>query len=176
MKQRYSKYVDGIGINADGTTFAGPDLIADILDDRNSFARIASDLEKQFQRRLVEAENDYKEFVRVHGANTKSMMSNTISAASAVNQVPTIPQVMWPAFDSDKFRKEFGPPKEDAIENLFFIAFKRIKPFLLRDLCSRLPDRIIAWDGTFSIAKKTMSDLLSEEDPDALGIIYDEYG
>ena len=173
----YSKYLQGIGMNNDNVTFAAADLIADILDDRNTFARIEDDLASEFERLQEDAEESHKRFVKLHGENpSRASGRGNLDAFLASGSLRPPTMVVWPSFDRDAFQKEHGPPKEDATESLYFIAFERIKPFLIRDECSRLPDRIVSWDGTFSLAKKTMGDLLCDEEPNVIALFYDEYG
>ena len=179
VQERYNKYLGGIGMNEDGTTFAASDLVADIIDDRNTFADIAQSLERKYLLLEAEAEDRYVKFVKAHGAPPPTRVNDIRLAFGNAQSMPTTTtskEPLWPSFDQSTFRSEVGPPGVDAIETLFYIAFEKIKPYLLRDLFSRLPTETMSHDATFELAKKTMVDILSEEEAGALGMIYDAFG
>lgn len=174
VRRRYNRFVSGIGTNTDGTTFASRALIYEILDDRNSFSTVAARLQRNYEENWTASREAYIDFVIEHGkpaanagiARYFAQPGTTTAAAS----------VIWPDLRKDEFAVENSPPKEDAIETLFYIVFEEVRPFLLRDLYSRLPTPIIAWDGTYKLAGLTINDILSEEEQNVLLVIYDQYG
>ena len=54
--------------------------------------------------------------------------------------------------------------------------FRSLRPHLRRDLLSRVPGRILRWDGTYDLAKKLMADGLSELSAEVLLLVCGEYG
>ena len=173
VRERYSKYFSGIGVNEDGTTYADEALNLEILDDRTNFEALAERLDKHYQRLREAARRSYLSFVSKQQPARRAGDNQTIH--SFVGAAPP-PGINWPAFDEEQFDYDFHPPKVDAIKSLFWIAFGIIKPHLMRDLLDRTPGRILRWDATFDFTSKIMDDLLSEEQIKALGIIWGEHG
>ena len=176
VRRKYSRFIVGIGVNDNGTTWASPDLVHDIIDDRTYFADIEAKLESKHQRFSKMAKEAYYDFVEQHGKNPTRQITITeaLQQADSRGQSATESE-LWPDFDESIFRAEFGPPKEDAIETLFWVAFEMVQPYMLRDLHSRLPGKILSWDGTFKQASRTMSDLF-DTNHNCLGLVFGEFG
>jgi hypothetical protein len=121
------------------------------------------------------AERAYIDFVASHGepVRDKPITAYFGSQSSATR---TTYDAFWPEFDHSVYRVEHRPPKLDGINSLFWTGFNLIKDHMLRDLASQLPGRIMSWDGTFELAKKTMGDLLCDDDQNALALVHGEYG
>jgi hypothetical protein len=179
VQRRYAKHAFGIGVNEDYTTFATFQLTYEILDDRNTFLGIANRLERAYQAMEAQAKDEYVDFVMSYGSESESdagtrTRQTTLSFAPRA-KAPARPLLVWPEFDDTVFRTENQPPKEDAVKKLFNLSYALVEEFLLRDLYSRAPTRIISWDVTFELLGKTMEDILSDGEQNGLAIIFDEY-
>ncbi len=185
VRAKYEQFVNGIGLNEDYTTFASMSLVHQLLDDQKTLVQLAGELSGAHDTQRLMAEMTYVNFVKTHGLieSRQTTITAYFPSAKATNEETSAQtssskeqQALWPRFDRAAFDKEYGPPKDDAVETLYWIAFKMVRPYLMRDLLSRTPGRGLSWDGTYQLAKKTMSDLLTGETSNVLCIMWGEYG
>jgi hypothetical protein len=175
VRRRYSRFASGLGINADNTTIATQSLSMELLDDRNTFQGIQDRMWRKFDGLWIQARDAYTDFVCQYGRDTTKAIVNILSFVLSPRTQDVL--LAWPDLSANTFEKENAPPKEDAIETLFYIEYERVKPYLLRDLYSRLPTRYIYWDATFEIAGRTMNDILPDgPEQKAIAIIFDQFG
>jgi len=127
VRERYSRFFSGIGINSDGTTYADDHLCLDILDDRTNLEFLAERLSQYHQLYRERTQRNYESFVLEQSAGRKFNDNQTI-------------EITWPDFDANQFDSDFHPPKVDAIKNLFSVASKLANPLLLRVLKDHAPD------------------------------------
>jgi hypothetical protein len=161
VRRQYSDYVTRL--DDGGSTFVTPDLCSAILDDRKTFADTANDLKESFGEIEMRAIAAYYNFVQ--DEDSRSFIPNdkpgTMDEHFLVVQPKKrlSPTQKWPDFDTEMFRDTFGNlPGKDAVKSIFEKAFELVEPHLLRDLLTRLPGRLMRWDGTFRLMKKTMND------------------
>ena len=116
----------------------------ELLDDRNTFANVAGRLWRHYEIVWLQARDRFTDFVIAYGRDPVIMRSNlrqvfgVIGGGSATEDAArAVPA--WPALSEVVFAGENAPPKENTIETLFYIEYNLVKPFLLRDLFSRLP-------------------------------------
>jgi hypothetical protein len=83
--------------------------------------------------------------------------------------------LVWPLLVEVVFCSKNGLLKEDGINKLFNLYFDIVEEELLRDLLSRLPMQIIAWDITFKLVGKTMDASLVGMSLEGCAAIYDMY-
>ena len=182
VRRKYKAVASGIGTNNDKHTIATQALSMELLDDRNTFANVAARLWRHFEIVWLQARDRFTDFVIAHGRDpiTRSDLRQGFfvsggGGARTEDAARAVPA--WPDLSEDVFAGENAPPKENAIEALFYIEYNIVKPFLLRDLFSRLPTPFISWDATFEIAGRTMTDILADGGTQkAIAIIYDQYG
>jgi hypothetical protein len=120
--------------------------------------------------------------VEQYGVEKQKDINETVAKyfarrATSNNQPQQQPQQkMWPAFNDDMYKKLWGTIGEGAVQAVFHTAHDIIRPYLDRVLKTYMPGQIVSWDGTFSFAKRMMYDLLSEETPGAIIMLWGEYG
>jgi hypothetical protein len=182
VRRRYGKYVTGLGITPDGTTLASPGLCLTILDDHQTFLGIAERLKEQGENRLITAKQRYYFFVEQYGVEKQKDINETVAkfftrkVTNSNQPQKQKSQKIWPKFDEDMYKKLWGSIGEVAVQTIFHTAHDIIRPYLDRVLKTYMPGQIVSWDGTFSFAKRMMYDLLSEETPGAIIMLWGEYG
>jgi hypothetical protein len=183
VRRWYGEYVTGLGVSTDGTTLALPGLCWTILDDHQTFSGIAERLKEQAENRFVTAKQRYHFFVEQYGIEKQKDINETLEnlfgRKVTTNNQPQRqqrPHKVWPAFDDIMYKKLWGTIGEAAVQTLFHTAHDIIRPYLDRVLKTYMPGQIVSWDGTFSFAKRMMYDLLSEETPGAIIMLWGEYG
>jgi hypothetical protein len=154
-----------------------------VLDDHQTFNSIAERLKEQAENWYASARLRYYRFIEQHGIEKEKDQNECItkffgtSKANNNQQTAKTPcRNKWPEFDDNMYNKLWSTLGEVGIKSVFHIAHDLLRPYLDRDLKSRMPGWIVSWDGTFSLAKRMMYDLLSEETPGALMMVWGEYG
>jgi hypothetical protein len=176
VKATFAHYVYGLAEEGEPKRLPSPQLALNILNTRNSFASIGESLEQAFELKVEQACSDYHSFVQEFGQEF-SQPTKQAQLFGAPSVAPVAPKTVtsWPAFDRKTFKAEFGPPKAEAIDHMFWACYNTIEPFLDRDLYSRSPGRLLRWDGTFNLANKLI-DVPELDSIGALLIIVGEWG
>jgi hypothetical protein len=144
VRRKYTAVASGLRTNDNKNTIATQALSMELLDDRNTFANVAGRLWRHYEIVWLQAWDRFTDFVIAYGRDPVIMRSNlrqvfgVIGGGSATEDAArAVPA--WPALSEVVFAGENAPPKENTIETLFYIEYNLVKPFLLRDLFSRLP-------------------------------------
>jgi hypothetical protein len=177
IRKKYSGYVYGLGEDEEPQYLPSPELAHRLLDTDTNFSALEKELKNHFGIITQKAVQDYQLFVTEHGTpkTRSSQIPDFFRQAAAATAKPTT-MFKWPEFDRKAFEEDFAPPGYGAIRTMFFIVFRSIRPHLRRDLLSRVPGRILRWDGTYDLAKKLMADGLSELSAAVLLLVCGEYG
>ena len=172
VRSKYYWYVWGLKGEDSPQNLPSPQFAMDVIDTRKNFSMIERSLDTAFEVTTQRARSEYQRYIDIQ--NRKKPVQQTLDSF-LTGQVPQPPAVKWPKFDEVKFRQEFGPPKVDAIETIFWNVFLSIVHLLDADLLRRLPGRIIRWDGTHKAAKKMMAELDLDRN-EVLLLVFGEYG
>jgi hypothetical protein len=165
VRDRYKAFLHtSITDGSNNQMFVTEEFCADVLSDRTLFSQLEEEYEEKHRRRKRRAMESYNEFVKLQFKNNShGVLSDEFYS-------------LWPKFGSERFDRDFSPPKEGKIKSVFKKGYGLIEHHLYRDLFNRLPGRIVKWDGTFQFAMKTNDDAESEEETKVLLILYGEFG
>jgi hypothetical protein len=139
-------------------------------------------MQEQAENRLISAKQRYYYFVEQYGTECERDVNETVakffSRMVTTNNQPQHQrdQKIWPAFDDAMYNQLWSTIGEAAVRSVFHTAHDLIRPYLDRVLKTYMPGQIVSWDGTLSFAKRMMYDLLSEETPGAIIMLWGEYG
>jgi hypothetical protein len=176
VRKRFSRFVFGLAEDDEPQNLPSPHLALEVLDTSKTFSSIEDSLHLAFELIQETAVAAYYSFVDNYGQQFTAK-TDIVSLLMKQPITDEPPKVKWPHFDKDKLEKEFGPPKVDAIETIFWVCYNMIKPYLDRDLCSRIPGRLLRWDGTYKAAKKMiMIDAPELNSINVILLVFGEYG
>jgi hypothetical protein len=131
------------------------------MDDRKTFVETANDLQESFQDEIeTRAVAAYYHFVQ--DENEKGMAVNAAPAGLIDSHSCTALAPKKPSPTQNGLTltlKCFAIHLESYHKTMrsspyLKKAFALVEPFLLRDLFTRLPGRLLRWDGTFNLMKK----------------------
>ncbi len=104
------------------------------MDDRNSFSKLANDLDELFQEIETKAIAAYYYFVqdKTDKRLAWDVDPGTIDSNFTVLEPrKPLPAQKWPDFDVKMFHESFGNlPQDDAVKSIFHKAFDLVEPFL----------------------------------------------
>jgi hypothetical protein len=171
VRKKFSRHVFGLAHDDEPMNLPSPSLALQVLDTKNNFSALEDTLQQSFELIEQNAISAYHCFVEYEGQTYFD--TRTVVEKMDPKSVNTSPVITWPAFDRATFRKDFGPPKKDGIATIFWVSYNMIKPYLDRDLCSRLPGRILRWDATYEAAVEPKGIQSTHQSAALHGWIYD---
>ena len=172
LRERYSEYVyTAVADGAGGELLVSEEFCLSILDDSILFDAKEREYEEEFHRSKCRAVRDYKAFVQAEMLYNETNKHNPVPVQAGEDFAS-----MWPLFGEKRYDDDFQYPKANKIRKVFEAAFKLVEKFLLQDLFSRTPGTFISWDATFKFLMRTMDDEESDEENNALHVIWGKYG
>jgi hypothetical protein len=172
LRERYSEYVyTAVADGAGGELLVTEEFCLSILDDSIVFDAKERGYEEEFHRSKCRAVRDYKAFVQAETRYNENNKHNPVPVQAREDFAS-----MWPLFGEKRYDDDFQYPKANKIRKVFEAAFKLVEKFLLQDLFSRTPGTLISWDATFKFLMRTMDDEESDEENNALHVIWGKYG
>jgi hypothetical protein len=170
--ERYEHVITPVSDDG-GSTMISPGLCEKLLYDQGTFEGFARQLQNSLDLRRRSAEKDYYQFV---WTEVQKMRERSKPAQMSDECFDAYKSLQWPRFDSEPIEETFKMPCGATCQRIFHEAYDKIEDYLLHDLFSRRPGKILRWDGTFAIMKKTMDAPPTEATNDALVKILGEYG
>ena len=185
LKARYEQYISRI--DDGGSSFLSPEMCAKILYEGSNFSEMAANLEGAYNRLLTMCQKAYGEFINEEVAKEKCQRKRKLTGQipfkplrapvpAERNDTDSADKCKWPEFDESLIDPCHKPISDQTVQAVFWKVYTSVEPYLLRDLLSRTPGKIIRWDGTFAVMKRTMDDLEVEEENEVCVKIFGEYG
>ena len=161
VQERYKKYIHREVSDGDSSQWVTEAFALHILQDDTKFATQERKLAEAYKRARYRAIKEYVDFKELHESNMEEGEQGKVD---------------WPDFRGDKFDSDYSSVSRDKLTEIFDAAYDIIEEHLIRDQLTRIPGRVIRWDGTYRFARSLLPDWLAEEVGDCLCIVFGEYG
>jgi hypothetical protein len=167
VRERYKKYMfTAVADGHQGELLCTEEFCLEILNDQLIFNQQERVFKEKFDRNKTRAISTYKEFVESERMYNDSNEKNRVEDFDG----------LWPKFGEKRYDRDFMYPKRAKIHSVFDAAFELIHKYLLQDLFSRTPGQFIRWDATFKFMSKTSDDPESDEENNALHVVWGTHG